>query len=80
MLNRYIDPYLFENFKDFKTVIDFPLFGHSMRDGSAGGESVFSLQCSGSTLSLPSEINSSSFLQGSRICFSNNLTTAESSD
>ena len=34
------------------------------------GESVFSLQCLGSTLSLPSEINSSSFSQGSRIGFS----------
>jgi len=28
---RYIDPYLFESFKDFRVVIDFPLFGHGMR-------------------------------------------------
>jgi hypothetical protein len=39
-------------------------------NGSAGGESVSSLQCSGSTLSLPSETNSSSFSQGLRIGFS----------
>jgi len=37
---------------------------------SAGGESVFSLQCSYSTTSLPSEINSSSFSQGSIMGFS----------
>ena len=28
---RYIDPYLLESFKDFRVVIDFPLFGHGMR-------------------------------------------------
>jgi hypothetical protein len=39
-------------------------------NGSAGGESVFSLQCSGLTPSLPSKINSWSFLQGSRMGFS----------
>jgi len=39
------------------------------RNGSASGESVFSLQCSDSTPSLPSEINSSSFSQGSRVGF-----------
>jgi hypothetical protein len=33
-------------------------------NGSTDRESVFSLQCSGSTISLPSEINSSSFSQG----------------
>jgi len=37
---------------------------------SAGGESVFSLQCSDSTPSLPSEIDSPSFSQGSRVGFS----------
>jgi len=37
---------------------------------SAGGESVFSLQCSDSTPSLPSKIDSSSFSQGSRMSFS----------
>ena len=39
-------------------------------NGSASGESVFSLQCSDSTPSLPSEIGSSSFSQGSRVSFS----------
>jgi len=28
---RYIDLYLLESFKDFRVVIDFPLFGHDMR-------------------------------------------------
>jgi len=39
-------------------------------NGSAGEESVFSLECSDSTPSLPSEIDSSSFSQGSRMGFS----------
>jgi len=39
-------------------------------NGNSGGESVFYLQCSGSTPSLPSKTNSSSFSQGSRIGFS----------
>jgi len=39
-------------------------------NGSTGGESVFSLQCSGLTPSLPSEIDSSSFSQGLRMGFS----------
>jgi len=38
-------------------------------NGSAGGKSFFSLQCSESTPSLPSEIDSSSFSQGSRMGF-----------
>jgi len=50
-------------------VIDFSLFGHGVRK-SAGKESFVSLQCSDSTLSLPLEINSSSFSQGSRMSFS----------
>jgi len=39
-------------------------------NGSIGGESVFSLQCSSLTPSLPSEIDSSSFSQGLRMGFS----------
>ena len=39
-------------------------------NGSIGGESIFSLQCSSLTPSLPSEIDWSSFSQGSRMDFS----------
>ena len=54
----------------FIIVIDFPLFGHGMRKWKCCGESAFSLQYSYSIPSLPSEINSSSFSQGSRVGFS----------
>ena len=53
------------NFKDFRIMIDF-----AWGNGSIGGKSIFSLQCWGLTPSLPSEIDSSSFSQGSRIGFS----------
>jgi hypothetical protein len=62
--------FVFESFKDFKIVIDFPLFGHGMRKWKYWWGSVFSLQCSGLTPSLPLEIDSSSFSQSSSMGFS----------
>ena len=61
---RYIDPYLFESFKDFRVVIDFPLFGHDMWKWKCWRE-MFRFNPF-----LTLEIDSSSFSQGSRMSFS----------
>jgi len=61
---RYIDPYLFESFKDFRVVIDFPLFGHDMWKWKCWRE-MFRFNPF-----LTLEIDSSSFSQGSRMGFS----------
>jgi len=66
---RYIDPYLFESFKDFRVVIDFPLFGHGMRKWNCWrGISLFFAMFRFNP--LPLEIDPSSFSQGSRVGFS----------
>jgi len=55
---RYIDSYVFKSFKDFIIVINF-FFVWSWHEEMKvfSGESVCSLQCSGSTSSLPSKID-----------------------
>jgi len=63
---RYIDPYLFESFKDFRVVIDFSLFGHGMRKWKCWREiSLFFAM-----FIFNPFLNSSSFSQGSRMGFS----------
>jgi len=63
----YIDPYLFESFKDFRVVNDFPLFGHDMWKWKCWrGISLFFAMFRFN----PSKINSSSFSQDSRVGFS----------
>jgi len=64
---RYTDPYLLESFRDFRVVFDFPLFGHGMRKWKYWrGISLFFAMFRFNP-SLPSEIDSSSFSQGSRM-------------